>query len=114
MDNMVGRVRFWELRLAPPVRNSHLGVFGDLLTVGKELAEEILGEDAHVALDLVVEHQTRRHRRLILAAPPPPPPCICHSARYRHGARGDVLPPSLAAESGRRGSWDRRVVEARL
>jgi hypothetical protein len=44
--------------------------------VGKELAEEILGKDAHVALDLVVEHQARRHRRLILAAPPPPPPCI--------------------------------------
>ena len=41
--------------------------------MGEEFAEQILGQDADIALDLVVENQTRRDGRFVLAAAPPPP-----------------------------------------
>jgi hypothetical protein len=43
------------------------------LTMGKQLVEQILGQEADVALDLVVEHEPGRDRRLVLPPPPPPP-----------------------------------------
>lgn len=39
----------------------------------EEFAEEILGQDTHVPLDLVVENQSRCNGRLVLPAPSPSP-----------------------------------------
>jgi hypothetical protein len=38
--------------------------------VRKQLVKEVLGQDSHVALEVVVEHERGRHGGLVLAAAP--------------------------------------------
>jgi hypothetical protein len=41
-----------------------------VVEVGEQLGEQVLGDDADVGLDVVVEDEARREGRLVLAAPP--------------------------------------------
>lgn len=54
----------------------------------EELAEQIIGEDADIALDLVIEHQPRRGGGLVLATSSPPSPFICGCAHDGHVGSG--------------------------
>lgn len=65
-----------------------------ILQVREQLGKQVLGHNANVGLDMVIQDQTRRECGLVVTAPPYPPPAddttACFRCRHCEGLWGSL------------------------